>query len=75
MKTKKCATSKASKRACRRAEGCRQRLAEDFLAHLYHCWLQHGHEVLDRLGAERPEVYFKAMVVAKLPEVMKWPPY
>ena len=61
-KKRYCATSKGSKRDCSRTTGIRKKLAEDFLAHLDRPWQQHGREILDRLLAERPEVYFKALV-------------
>jgi hypothetical protein len=56
------APSKPSKTTCPRAEGSREKLAEDFIAHLYCSWEQHGREALDRVFRERPDVYFKALV-------------
>jgi hypothetical protein len=49
-----------SKNACR--ERSHQKLAESFLARLDRAWQQHGREILDRLMAERPKVYFRALV-------------
>jgi hypothetical protein len=62
MRSKKRATSKASKKARRPGEGSYQNLAENFLAHLDRTWQQHGREILDRVLAERPELYFQALV-------------
>ncbi len=42
--------------------GSRNKLTEEFLADLYHSWQRHGRKVLDRVMAERPEVYFQAMI-------------
>jgi hypothetical protein len=53
--------TKASKAGCRSAEG-RRKLAEDVFAHLNRSWEQHGCEILARVSAERPELYFKALV-------------
>jgi hypothetical protein len=39
-----------------------QTLAEDFLARLDRTWRRHGREILDRVMAERPKLYFQAMV-------------
>jgi hypothetical protein len=50
----------------RRAERSHQKLAENFLGH--GAWRRHGREVLDHVIAERPELYFQAMV--RLTEVM-----
>ena len=50
-----------SQNARRRAEPSHQKLAENFLARLDRTW-QHGREILDRVMAERPELYFQAMV-------------
>jgi len=63
-----CATSKASKSGCTTAEGSGKKLAEDFLARLNRSWEQHANEPLDRVWAERPEVYFEALV--KLAQVL-----
>jgi hypothetical protein len=49
-------------KARRRAERSHQKLAEHFLARLYRSWQQHGSEVLDRAMAERPQLYFRALV-------------
>jgi len=56
------ATSKASKSGCTTAEGSGKKLAEDFLAYLIRSWEQHGSEFLDRVYAERPQLYFKGLV-------------
>ena len=58
MSGKKTATSKKT----RRLEGSHQKLAENFLARLDRTWQQHGHEILDRVMAERPKIYFQALV-------------
>jgi hypothetical protein len=58
MSGKKRATSKKT----RRPESSHQELAQDFLARLDHSWQQHGREILDRVLAERPELYFQALV-------------
>jgi hypothetical protein len=44
------------------AKGSHQTLAKDFLARLDRAWQQHGREILDRLMAERPKVYFQTLV-------------
>src|SRR5262249_46454763 len=49
-----------SKKARRSVEG--SKLAEAFLARLDRAWQQHGREILDRVLAERPELYFQALV-------------
>jgi hypothetical protein len=54
--------TKASKAGCRSAGGLRRKLGEDFLAHLNRYWELHGREILARVWAERPELYFKALV-------------
>jgi len=56
------ATSKASKSGSTTAEGLGEKLAEDFLARLNRSWERHGSEFLDRVYAERPQLYFKALV-------------
>jgi hypothetical protein len=55
-------SSKASKRGCSGAEGSREKLAEDFLAYLIRSLDRHGSEIFDRVWAEQPKLYFKAMV-------------
>jgi hypothetical protein len=55
------AASKASKTRRRQAEGSRKKLAEAFIADLDRSWQQHGREALDRVLAERPQVYFRAL--------------
>ena len=59
MRNKK---SASSKNARRRTERSHQKLAQEFLARLDRTWQQHGREVLDRVMAERPELYFQALV-------------
>ena len=54
--------TKASKAGCRSAGGLRTKPGEDFLAHLNRSWELHGREILARVWAERPELYFKALV-------------
>ena len=54
--------TKASKAGCRSAGGLRRKLGEDFLAHLNRSWELHGREILAGVSAERPELYFKALV-------------
>ena len=54
--------TKASKAGCRSAGGLRTKLGDDFLAHLNRYWELHGREILARVWAERPELYFKALV-------------
>ena len=63
-----CATSKAWKNGCTTAEGSGKKLAEDFLSRLDRSWARHGSEFLDRVYAERPELYFNALV--KLTQVL-----
>ena len=62
------ATSKALKSGCTTAEGSGKKLAEDFLSRLDRSWARHGSEFLDRVYAERPELYFNALV--KLTQVL-----
>jgi hypothetical protein len=54
--------TKASKAGCRSAGGLRRKLGEDFLARLNRSWELHGREILARVRAERPELYFEALV-------------
>jgi hypothetical protein len=61
-KKRKRVMSKASKAGCRSAEGLRRKLAEDVFADLNRSWEQHGREILAPVRAERPELYFKALV-------------
>ena len=61
-KKRACVTSKPSKTRRPRAESSREKLAEDFIAHLYCSWEQHGREILDYLRTKRPNVYFRALV-------------
>jgi hypothetical protein len=39
-----------------------EKLAEDFIAHLYCSWEQHGREILDYLRTKRPRAYFRTLV-------------
>jgi hypothetical protein len=55
-------SSKASKSICTKAEGSGKKLAEDFLARLNRSCEQHGSELLDRVYAERPKLYFYTLV-------------
>ena len=59
MRNKK---SAGSKNACHGTERSHQKLAEEFLARLDCTWRRHGREILDRAMAERPELYFQALV-------------
>ena len=54
--------SASSKTARRRAERSHQKLAENFLARLDRTWRRHGREILDRVMAERPDLYFQALI-------------
>jgi hypothetical protein len=65
MKNKKSASSKDARRGVERSH---QKLAEEFLVGLDSTWRRHGREILDRVMAERPELYFQAMV--KLTQVL-----
>jgi hypothetical protein len=51
----------SSKNARRGPESSHQKLAENFLARLDRTWRRHGREILDRVMAERPELYFQAL--------------
>ena len=42
--------------------GSRNKLREDFFADMHAAWLEHGPEVINRLIAERPEVFLLAML-------------
>ena len=42
--------------------GSRNKLSEDFLVDMHVAWLEHGPEVINRLIAERPEVFLLAML-------------
>ncbi len=42
--------------------GSRNRMREDFLCDMHAAWLEHGPEVIDRLIAERPEIFLMAML-------------
>ena len=57
MRNKKSASSKNARRG---AERSHQKLAEEFLARLDRTWQQHGREILNRVMAERPELYFSS---------------
>ena len=56
------AKKRATSKKTRRLEGSHQKLAKEFLARLDRTWQQHGREVLNRVMAERPELYFQALV-------------
>ena len=60
--------SASSKNARRGAEHSHQKLAEEFLARLDRTWQRHGREILDSVMAERPKIYFQALV--RLTEVL-----
>ena len=42
--------------------GSRNKLRDDFFADMHAAWLEHGPEVIDRLIAERPEIFLLAML-------------
>ena len=42
--------------------GSRNKLSEDFLVDMHVAWLERGQEVIDRLIAERPEIFLMAML-------------
>jgi hypothetical protein len=63
VRNKKRANSKNARRGAEHS-----RVAEAFLARLDHKWRRHGDEILDRVMAERPKVYFRALV--RLTEVL-----
>ena len=42
--------------------GSRNKLRDDFFADMHAAWLERGPEVIDRLIAERPEVFLLAML-------------
>jgi hypothetical protein len=42
--------------------GSRNKLREDFFADMHDAWLEHGPDVIDRLIAERPEIFLMAML-------------
>jgi len=54
--------SKTAEADCSQADGSREKLVTAFLTNLDRSWHQHGREILARVWAERPEVYFKALV-------------
>ena len=56
------AKKRATSKKTRRLEGSHQKLAKEFLVRLDRTWQQHGREVLNRVMAERPELYFQALV-------------
>jgi hypothetical protein len=47
---------------CGSAKDAHRKLTEDFLADLDRSWRQRGHEILDRIRAEYPIVYFKTLI-------------
>jgi hypothetical protein len=63
MRERKHVFSRASQPARRRTERSRKKLGKDFLADLNRAWRKHGPETLERLSAERPTIYFKAIVM------------
>ncbi len=52
-----------------RPPGSRNRLTEDFLGDLLAAWQEHGREAIDRVVAERPEVFLT--IVAKTIDVRR----
>ena len=42
--------------------GSRNKLRDDFFADMHAAWLERGPEVIDRLIAERPEIFLMAML-------------
>ena len=68
MKSKKRATGDLSIKTRRPVESSHQKLAEEFLARLDRTWQQHGREILHRVMAERPKLYFQVM--ARLTQVL-----
>ena len=42
--------------------GSRNKLREDFFADMHAAWLESGRQVIDRLIAERPEIFLMAML-------------
>jgi len=52
-----------------RPAGSRNRLTEDFLSDLHAAWQEHGREAIDRVVAERPEVFLA--IVAKTIDVRR----
>ena len=42
--------------------GSHNKLRDDFLADMHAAWLEHGPDVIDRLIAERPEIFLMAML-------------
>ena len=42
--------------------GSRNKLREDFFADMHAAWLERGPEVINRLIAERPEIFLMAML-------------
>jgi hypothetical protein len=63
MSGRRRATAKASGTARRRTERSRRKLGKGFLADLNRAWRRHGRKTLERLSAERPMIYFKAIVM------------
>ena len=52
-----------------RPPGCRNRLTEDFLGDLHAAWQEHGREAIDRVVAQRPEVFLT--IVARTIDVRR----
>jgi hypothetical protein len=56
------ATSEACPGGPGRPLGSRNKLREDFFADMHAAWRERGPEVIDRLIAERPEIFLMAML-------------
>jgi hypothetical protein len=52
-----------------RPAGSRNRLTEDFLGDLHAAWQEHGREAIDRIVADRPEIFLA--IVAKTIDVRR----
>ncbi len=52
-----------------RPAGSRNRLTEDFLGDLHAAWQEHGREAIDRVVADRPEIFLA--IVAKTIDVRR----
>jgi hypothetical protein len=52
-----------------RPAGSRNRLTEDFLGDLHAAWQKHGREAIDRVVADRPEIFLA--IVAKTIDVRR----
>ena len=60
-KPKRMRSKATAAESCSAAESHRK-LGENFFAQLNRSWEQHGREILARVYAERPQLYFKALV-------------